>query len=389
MLDEIAADFRSDYPRLNEMTTREKALALNVWVRMKNLTGMEGPEQNYRNLRNCLIGQALSDAQHPSLPIVSSAIYCCIANRVGISAACCAFPSHVHAMVVPPVGMTLDGQVNANDSAINPDRMFLDPYGSNDEITISELRARLNSIGPALSNVSEAFMRPSPTSYIVQRLAHNVRASFSRAHDAAKPQADMIKRLRSGDPDVNLESAIYAASWAGLLITPRNGTPWDHTMEGFMNRYIQTFLEDTWIMKRFLMPLYERFVTTQMMRRPGWRDARQTIRMIENHDSRIPTVHRRYSTYIRKKVQFRVGQVFEHARYGYIGIVNGWALHNTQDLPTPHNITWDETQSPTAQVGNYGSDSDDDYSAFSDNDEPPERPSSSIPPGLPVYYTCL
>ncbi len=87
----------------------EGFLALVGWLRSNNLTGMDSPEANYRNLRNCLIGHALSEDDHPSLPIISSAIFCCVAERVGLTSSCCSIPSHVHATVFAAPGQTLTG----------------------------------------------------------------------------------------------------------------------------------------------------------------------------------------------------------------------------------------------------------------------------------------
>ncbi|PHH87280.1 hypothetical protein CDD83_9071 [Cordyceps sp. RAO-2017] len=55
MLDERAAAFQATQPNLNELTTRQKALALNRWLRSNGFTGLCNPERNYRNLRNLLI----------------------------------------------------------------------------------------------------------------------------------------------------------------------------------------------------------------------------------------------------------------------------------------------------------------------------------------------
>ena len=130
MFDDLAKKFRDGQANLHEMTVRQKAMALLHFVRSENLTGMVDPENNYRNIRNCLIGHALFDEEHQSLPIISSAIYCCLATRIGLTSACCAFPGHVHSMVFANDGETLDGKPTGKPSSTldGTEKMFLDPF---------------------------------------------------------------------------------------------------------------------------------------------------------------------------------------------------------------------------------------------------------------------
>ena len=378
LLDRFAAQFRRGQPSFDSMTPRQKALALLRWIRAQNLTGMTDPETNYRNIRNCLLGQALADPEHPSLPIISAAIYCSLAGRIGLDASCCAFPTHVHTAVTAPAGMTLDGKPSALPPADEADKMYLDPYGSSDEVGVAELRVRLVEMGWRSEN-GQFFLSASPTAAIVQRTASNLKASWSRARElllapGSVAAADELKRLRSGDPELNLEAVLYGAMWAGLLVTPASSLHWDEILESFLPRFVQNFSEDAWIVERWLMPLYDHFVRNHPRGRHrfGWQDARATLGILHNLDARAPTVNRRYTQDICAKVRYRIGQAFRHRRYGYVGIINGWAPDDTNGLPTPHNISVHET------VDASGSDSE------------------SGTPGTPAprekrqtYYTCL
>jgi len=330
------------------MSTRQKALLLLHWVRAQNLTGMVDPEANYRNIRNCLIGQALCDPEHPSLPIISSAIYCCIAKRLGIKAAMLLFPSHVHTAVYPPSGQTLDGRRAATDDIEN---MLLDPYGSDDEVAMDELRSRLIEMGWDHGLESSYFLTPSPTLAIIQRTAQNLTASWAKAGERTRElpdalhEATELKKLRSGDPDLNLESLLYGAMWAGLIVTSTRIIHWDAILGDFLGHFVQNFSEDAWIVERYLMPLYDAFVQSHPRGafRFGWQDARATLGMVHNLDARPPTANRRYTQEICAKVRYFIGQVFRHRRYGYIAIINGWTLGDPQGLPTPDNPSMDET----------------------------------------------
>lgn len=88
------------------MTTREKALTVVRVLQKYNFIGVE--EHYTRALRNNFIGFALRDEKHPSLPLVSVGIFCAVSQRLNIDARPCAFPFHVHAIIVPEEGSTLD-----------------------------------------------------------------------------------------------------------------------------------------------------------------------------------------------------------------------------------------------------------------------------------------
>ncbi len=350
------------------MATRKKALTLLRWVQQHDLVGMDDPESNYRNIRNCLIGQALADPEHPSLPIISSAIYCCLAQRLGMDAACCPFPRHVHAAVFAPPGETLDGKPRP-PGATEPQGMYLDPYGSDGEITVRELQRRLVEFG---WDNNERFLSPSPTTAIIERTAQNIKATAARALQLNEPGPHPVKWLRRGDPDLNMEAAAYAAIWSNLFTTPTDSLAWEGILEAFLPRFVQSYSEDAWLVDRYLVPLYDRYVSSNDhgVLLTGWQDARAALTMVYNVDVRPPTVNRRYTQDIRRRVLYRIGQVFRHRRYDYIGIINGWAPNDMSGLPTPHNVFLDEAVAPNGSAIGTG---------------PPSNP----PYQKRTYYTCL
>lgn len=319
------------------MSTRQQALSLVRWLRANDLTGMDHPEVNYRNLRNCFIGHALSDEEHPSLPIISSAIFTCVAERLGMAAFCLTFPSHVHAAVYAPPGKDLDGRDVENPEGERA-RMCLDPYGSDDEVTISDLRLRLVEFG--WMHGTEAFLTPSSIPAIVQRTAQNIRAARATILSLAGDESlgSEMKRLRSGHPDLNMGAAEYAAAWAELLMKPTSSFHWDSNLVSLLKMFALHWSEDAWIVEKYLVPLYDRFVASQPnpRRRTGWHNPHEILRMVENIDSRMPEVSRRYTADIRSRVRYKIGQVFRHRRYRYIGVINGWAALGSPNLPQPN-----------------------------------------------------
>ncbi|TQS32481.1 hypothetical protein Golomagni_07199, partial [Golovinomyces magnicellulatus] len=163
MLDEHAANFRATRPNWDEFTTRQKALALNIWLRQQNLTGVNADD--FGNLRNSLIGQALRDEAHESNPNISSSIFCSLATRVGIDAECYMAPMMVHVVVFAPEGYNLDGKPSTQR-----DFMFLDSWGSDGEVPRERLEELTGRFGLTLQGLIGT---GSPVG-VTERTANNI-----------------------------------------------------------------------------------------------------------------------------------------------------------------------------------------------------------------------
>ncbi|KAG6014365.1 hypothetical protein E4U43_006607 [Claviceps pusilla] len=329
MLDDTAARFRADCEGFTGYTTREKALALNRWIRANGLTGMQNPERNYRNLRNCFIGQALRHEDHESTPLVSSAIFCCLASRLGLNAQCCAFPNHVHTIVSAQSGRTLD-DVPFNGSG-QPEPMYLDPYGADDEVAASSLENLLAHFGWQTS--TDAFLAPAPPLSMVRRTAQNISSTFSRIlalQDDAHPE---LSQLLRGNGALNVEASLYSAAWASLMMTPSNTFEWHDRLVNLLRRSATGWPEDAWLVEKYLWPMHA------VSSSPGDAFVRHLIRvlgdpwknwqLVRDQDDMIPPVFRRENGG-NHAIPFKIGQVFRHRRYGWIGVITGWSDHSSQ-----------------------------------------------------------
>ncbi|KAF7561970.1 hypothetical protein G7046_g2148 [Stylonectria norvegica] len=343
LLDERALEFQQSTAGLEEMTTRQKALSLNRWLRINNLTGLRNPDQNYRNLRNCFIGQALRHEDHDSIPIISSAIFCSIAERLGLQAQCCTFPTHVHAIVFENDGKTLDGIPTTQPSA-PPEKMYLDPYGSDDEVPLSSLQEMLSRFGWQSS--PDVFLAPVPPVTLAMRTSRNIKATSARAHELRDQANPELTRLISGNDDMNMEAALYSAFWASLIMTPVNVFEWDESLEPFLRQFTKSWHEDAWLIEKYLCPLFDRFapLRERFARNgpQGWDDPWEILGHVRSFDDIIPPAIRRNSGG-NQSVAYKIGQVFRHRRYRWIGIINGWTDQGTRRLPRPHIVTMDET----------------------------------------------
>lgn len=359
LLDGLARDFLAAHHGFESLSTRRKALLLLQWVRSENLTGMDNPDTNYRNIQNCLLGHALRDKRHPSLPLVSSTIYASLAERVGMRAACCSFPAHVHVGVFAPPGETLDGVRPKEPPRPEPDMMYLDPYGADYEIHIEELRMRLEEYSSVWHEPGrrEAFLKASPTSVLIMRAAHNIQMSCVRLQQAREDPPSSGSHGVDNSP--NMESMLYAVLWVSLLLTPTAQRLWDNNLEHFLNRFRRYFSEDAWLLRKYLAPLYDDFLMIHNLRgsqRSGWEDVHLALQMEQKVDERPLVVQRRETWVTQHRVRYHVGQVFVHKRFHTHGIITGWNADSAE-----HNFQSVADRAPT----------DDDL---------------WIPP---VYYTCL
>lgn len=325
-LDDLAASVREEFAQIEEMSTRTKALAIASFLRKHNLTGIESDE-NYRDLQNNFIGVALREKPHQSLPLISCAIFCAIAERLGVDARPSGFPGHIYAIVYPPSGLTLEHAPAPSDEA--PEVMYLDPFQSADEIPLSFLQETLRQYHFSPSAQSSV-LGPASLEYLIIRMAHNLQQSV-REHER-------IIRLRSRrysppvesnsgalDPD----SAFYAGLWAFVIF---NASDQDEGgIQGLVGgggdinarRPLIVIMqlihlnhpEDSTIFESLIAPLFEGLPLHDSLV-----DMMQVTRY--EHDSR-KTPHPRDES-VRGRVKYRVGQLFRHKRYDYVGLITGW-----------------------------------------------------------------
>ncbi|OLN94191.1 hypothetical protein CCHL11_02861 [Colletotrichum chlorophyti] len=305
VLDNLAAQFRCSQPEFDNLCIRDKALALNRWLRSRNLTGMDNPEANYRNLRNCLIGHALRDEAHQSLPMISAAIFCCIGERLGLNAHCCALPGHVLVMVFADQESKLDGS-KAADLLSNPERMFLDPYGGDEEFSKDALRHFMAQVGWHGQNVD--MMRPAPISTMIGRLAHNIRHTniILTSQDVS---VERLAGLGFGTPLQNLELLVYAAAWATTLLDPE---AFVDVTSHFALRFNSLRFDDAWLVDKIYrgrpQPHDNVFLAAP--------SPEYILRLIRRADEQRPVTME-----AQTNMEFKIGDVVRHGRYGFIGIV--------------------------------------------------------------------
>lgn len=348
ILDGMVEQFRTVHTDVDAMPTRQRAVALVAWLHSNNITGMENDQETYRYLRNCLIGRALKDDHHPSLPIISAAIFSALAERIGLEAYCCALPSQVHAVVLSPLGISLDGQpLPEGEEQQQQQKMFLDPYGSDSEVSLDYLHTFLYRLGAHLGH--DTMLVPTSTDLIIMRTAQNIRASFTSFRTRERPLAELIPliELRRGDWARNLQPALYSMRWASIMMVPilpdNEDVRWDwqQDVRDLLTYFYEYFPEDAWLVEKYVCPMYDTFAAPGR-RQVGWelpsKRVRDQIKKIRQVDLTERPPRRRSDLSGPVPVKYRIGQVFKHKRYDYHGLILGWSVDETNG-----SMGWDDT----------------------------------------------
>lgn len=362
-LDSLMVEFRASHPDLYFQSTRQRALALLRWLRSRGLVGMRS-QREYRNLRHCLLGQSLRRDDHSSLPIISSAIFCCLAARMGVSAKCSAFPNHVHAVVLAPDGQTVD-DVPIEDVRDTPQRrMFVDPFSSDDEIEERQLKIILASLGWQAD--AEVALAPVSPALVAIRVANNIRAtkrlsSMADHNGAARLDSDAqaLGQLLSGQSEWNILVCNYATLWASLILADQNDFEWGVWYHDMFNEMYKSFPEDVWLVEQYLRPsgasnIRQRLVRNEVRFASQGSGLVRSIQALDRQRPRSP----RYPS--MAKQPHKIGQVFRHKRYGWEGVITGWASPDAGGADMPrggadgHTPANDDTYQSLSRLNSYG-----------------------------------
>ena len=310
-LDSIAREVREECPGLNDQCSRQQAIEVANALRRKNFRGVPHTA-HYHDLSNNFIGMALRDEEHQALPIVQAAIYCCVAQRIGLDAHPCGFPRHVHVIIKPPSGRDLNGR--AYSASMESLSMYIDPWRSSEETPKEDLIMRLQTMKVRPSDF-QALLAPSSTAEIIRRTARNIVTSVEML-----PQIVGLgghSNFPSTSPSA--KDAFYGALWALLLLPEGEGDQIRAQQERYipyMLRYVeQDFLLDLVLFQKNALTCFQEQYQYEQLRG-------KVLQMVADDD--IPKKRKARRVKRHASVCYKVGQVFRHKRYHYSAIVIGW-----------------------------------------------------------------
>ncbi|KAF7504116.1 hypothetical protein GJ744_002685 [Endocarpon pusillum] len=299
-LDDYIDAIRRAHPDIEGQSPQQKAVTTAEYLISNNLVAIP-EDREYHNIEHNFLGRALFSQEKNSLPIISVIIYCYVVRQLGLSAAPCGFPLHVHAVVYPPPGVDLEG----NDLPSGADRpaLYMDPFRSSNPVPVSFLHEQLNFLARQLTSTDHnVFLSASTPRDITIRCARNIVNSLQQSTEPS-----------SGRP-IDLVSAHYAALWA-LILLNTSITPLRHRQHLLllMHLFLEKFPHDASLVEKHILPLIEN---------PSLSDHAQMCHSVRKADMDAPgRVKPRLGN---ADVKFKVGQVFRHKRYGYVAVVTGW-----------------------------------------------------------------
>lgn len=298
---EVVARFTASHSDIGSLSPRGKALELASWLRANDLTGIE-PGLEYHSLEHNFLGLALRSPGHNSLPLISAAIYCYVAQVLGLNAHPCGFPFHVHVIVIPRPGFDMDGNALAGAEPGLP--MYLDPFRGARETPVSDLRDQLIFLG-ASDMEQSGFLEQSMVSEIVLRCSKNILNSINSASHHPDVQGT----------SVDIVSAKYAALWSSMLLSG-DSRPMDlrHQLPWLMELFATDFPSDIFLVEQYIVPLFHGLFEYEHILK--------SLHVMRAVDEMPKQVRRRSGE--NKKVRYRVGQIFRHRRYHYRAIITGW-----------------------------------------------------------------
>lgn len=315
---DLANGVLDEYPGFHDLSPRWKASTIASYLRDKGFKGV--PDVSYRALRNSFIGLVLRSTTHESLPLISVAIYCAVARQLGLDARPCGFLFHVYTLVYAPKNYNLDGQYKPTNSE-DLDFMYLDPFRSSSEVHQVDLQRTLREMGvPTAEHAT--FLSDTTTREMVMRTARNIMNSVQTIRETEAGVRGIQASWLNSYPD--MDNAFYATIWAMLILGPAD----DHLSPNISNvttrrrQYLPYLLEhfqthfpwDVTLLSRYVIPLF--------YNQPEGHRLLQFVQRMHQVDAmRKPVSQRSEQT---TNVNFKVGQLFQHKRYSYEGVITGW-----------------------------------------------------------------
>jgi F-box protein 21 len=317
-LDRLAQSLLGEHPDFRDWSARMKASTLATFLRDRGFKGV--PDRSYRALGNSFIGLVLSSETHHSLPLISVAIYCALARRVGLDARPCGFLFHVYTLVYAPPNYNLEGEYKPTSTTVRA-YMYLDPFRSSDEVQRGDLQRTLREMNvPGAEH--EHFLSDTTTREMVLRTARNIMNSVQTIRQTEAGMRGIQASWMNAYPD--MDNAFYATIWAMLILGPGEDTANISNSTTRRRQYLPYLLEHFQTHFPWDVTLLEKYVIPLFHDQPEGQRLLQFVHSMHQVDA----VRNQVSVRDGKtgNVKFKVGQLFQHKRYNYEGVVTGWDI---------------------------------------------------------------
>ncbi|KAL9057844.1 MAG: hypothetical protein Q9162_002074 [Coniocarpon cinnabarinum] len=328
-------------------TSREKALHLARFLHDHQLLGIqpEPDQRGYRRLQNGLISIALCEKHHPSLPLVSAAIYCAVARRVGLNANLINYPGHIYVVVTPDP----DSQTDLDNQSIDQAHkrqphledeyyMYLDSYSSSRETSSATLKERLlrmhfpeevrrECLRPAVDGVKTMLVRMSNNlAHVTEYMESDYTRVFTNLDDQSGFMPPSVLEaatltptaIEIGDRDI----LTHTRNIIRMVTLDESFDSYSYELTNATTNFLDFRFFSLGTARSVILPLLSPDTD-------GRRRLEHTLIRYAQLDAQ-PRTPKRWSDTIHiskdpgRHPVYRVGTYFEHRRFGYLGLIIGW-----------------------------------------------------------------
>lgn len=269
--------------------------------------------------RHHFLGMALCSEKRGASPLISTVIYCSVANRIGMDTYPGKAPHRPLAVVRSPPNEDLNGQPRTASSQIE---MYLDPAIGNDEIGVDELFGQLNLYGIPRSQQRSMLGFGLPAEVVV-RASQNIQHALQQNQPRVlRPQLGLRRSLSPIEGLPDLEGTFYGSIWPLFLVGvtgddrpgmgPGERRPF---LASLVEQFETNFQWDASLIEKHIVPIFRAEEENYHLR--------ESVRVVRSLDS-MPRGIKPRRPIDSGRVKYRVGQVFTHRRYGYEAVITGW-----------------------------------------------------------------
>lgn len=230
-----------------------------------------------------------------TLPMSLVCIFCAVAQRLGLRASMIAFPSRIIARI--------SGWASSNED--EQQSYILDIFEGGRVLSQEDIITRLSFVGiPA--NHAEHFLRSANPNELVARVGRNIIQSLQRDEEGAHGGNDTSRSAH--------------AAVAALLFLQSN-----NLIDALPN-IIQQFPMDVFSIEQDYIPVVTREGREGLLMADRLRSVQRAMleRDVAEIQPRLREKERKPELGDDKEILHRIGTIFRHRRWGYVGVIVRW-----------------------------------------------------------------
>jgi F-box protein 21 len=310
MLDNLAKQFEAEHPKFAEFTTRDLAFKLVEYLMFSVGLRFSENEDEFFQPSNSLLSYCLAEPEHRGLPITHCTIYCAIARRLGLRSRILGLPGNVFLAIYAPDGKSVDHK--QLPPTAKPDLLYLDllrPGGW--EVSEEFLIGRTRELVLASAEERQSLVQPMNPRTFAYRVGNNIVHCINHVLEVGTPVPEHGLHALPLQYSLSLFSFIDRVSGNFMHLNPMR--PDDHAFNHPRIHY------------RNVAGYAEEYRPWDAVLLQELRNSHPfSIRPFHAYPVPQPPIITKRRGPASNALRFRVGQVFRHVRYNYIGVIIGW-----------------------------------------------------------------